>query len=106
VLLTAQAVGDEAVEARRVEDIGRDDFSRTATLELECPEAVHRPDVQAAHAGERRWPRHPLGGRPQVPAAGRSNTRRDLDRVPPVELGEARPRGISVRRPHPLDQRR
>ena len=104
VPLTAQPVGDEVVEPRRVEDVARDDLARPAALELERPEAVHRPDVEAAHAGERRRPRQPLRRGPQIPAAGRDDARRDLDRVPPIELGDARPRSVSVRRRHPSEK--
>jgi hypothetical protein len=103
MLLAARPVGQEVVEPRRVEHVARYDLARPAALELERPEAVHRPDVKAAHSGERRRPRQPLGRMPQVPAAGRDDARRHLDRVPPVELGDAHPRGLSVRRRHPSE---
>jgi hypothetical protein len=101
VLLTAQPVGDEVVEPRRVEHVAGDDLARPAALELERPEAVHRPDVEAPHSGKRRRPWQPLGRGPQVPTARRHDTLRNLDRVPPIQLGDTRPRSLSVRLRHP-----
>ena len=67
-----------------------------APLDLERPEAVHRADVEAAHAGERRRPRQPFRRGPKIQDAGRDDARRDLDRVPPIELSDARPRSVSA----------
>jgi hypothetical protein len=64
-------------------EIDGDDFTCSTPFQLECPESIHRPDVEAPKAVHGRRPRHPVGGRPQVPPAGRDDTGRDFDHVPP-----------------------
>jgi len=100
VPLAAQAVGDEVVESRRVEDVACHDFTRPAAFELKRPEAVHRPDVETAHAVERRRPRQSRSRGPQIPAARRDDPRRDLDRVPPIELSDAPSSDVRVDHRH------
>src|SRR5215212_3933214 len=105
MLPATHPVSEEVIEPRRVENIGSHDLTRPAALELERPEAVHRPDVQTTHTLERRRPRQPQGGAAQVPTSGRHQPRLDLYRVPPVELGHPLPRDVDVHHGHPPPKR-
>jgi hypothetical protein len=78
-------VGDWRVLVRGVDEVDRHDLAGAAPFELERPKAVHRADVEAARTLGRCGPRHPSGGRPEVPASRRDDAGCDLDHVPPAQ---------------------
>src|SRR4051794_13661695 len=96
VPLALQLVREEVVKPCPVEHIARQDLARASSFQLESPEAVHRPDVEATHSGHRRRPRQPLSRGSKIPAAGRDNPLRHLDRVPPIELSNPPSQSIRV----------